>query len=240
MDPVPPVPAQPAPQPQSVTPPETPKSKLWLWVVGGILLLGVGTVTGIYLGKQLYSKPALQPSPTPKDIGLMPEPVPFFANWKTYKNDVVGFEFKYPNLWVIEDYSRSSDLKVNLKLTSEDLNSEEVYGGGDWPVPVYIQGGSLSLTVDSNPYYRSVDEFKKAESKNYLKTIKLQFSNEVLYKTKKYSNNYGLSEAQFLMKNTYKLNAPVLFKLTMEYSENEEAKYNNLFNQILSTFKFTN
>lgn len=70
MDPVPPAPAQTAPQPQPITLPETPKSKIWLWVLGGILLLAAGTTGGIFLGRQIYSKPASQPIPSPVPVNL--------------------------------------------------------------------------------------------------------------------------------------------------------------------------
>ncbi len=81
----------------SIVPPIQPpqsKSRVWMWILAGVLLLGVGTATGIYLGKQLYSKPALAPSPTPLAMAT-PSSDPT-ANWKTYTNDSEGISFKYP------------------------------------------------------------------------------------------------------------------------------------------------
>lgn len=48
------------PQSAPVVPSLEPKSKVWLWIVGGILLLGVGIAGGVFLGKQLYSQNTAQ------------------------------------------------------------------------------------------------------------------------------------------------------------------------------------
>ena len=57
MDPQPPTPPMPIPPVISSL---EPKSKVWLWVTGGILLLVAGFVVGIFLGKQLYSQNTAQ------------------------------------------------------------------------------------------------------------------------------------------------------------------------------------
>ncbi|MDO8488424.1 MAG: hypothetical protein Q7S31_03895 [bacterium] len=77
MDPVPPAPpiSTPpvAPQPQPVVQPPQSKSKTWKLIMGGILLLGVGIVGGVFLGKQLYSQPLSPPAPSPT-VEVTPSP----------------------------------------------------------------------------------------------------------------------------------------------------------------------
>lgn len=110
MDPTLPVSTQPTSPLSSITPvdPEKPVSKIWLWIVGGILLLGVGIVGGVVLGKQLYSvsqpQPISQPNPSPI-VESTPAPDSTasqasngdLANWKTYTNTAIGFQIRYPN-----------------------------------------------------------------------------------------------------------------------------------------------
>lgn len=51
MDQIPPAPPISAPP---VAPLPEPKNKIWLWILGGVLLLGTGIVAGVLFGKQLY------------------------------------------------------------------------------------------------------------------------------------------------------------------------------------------
>ncbi|MEK7163998.1 MAG: hypothetical protein AAB768_02535 [Patescibacteria group bacterium] len=91
MDPVPPV---------SVITPK-PKSKVPLIIVGGIIIFSLGIALGLFFGKNLYSQPAIEPTPTPI-AKATPTPNPT-ANWKTYINKNLGVIFKYPNSWVITE-----------------------------------------------------------------------------------------------------------------------------------------
>ncbi len=236
---------QPVTPEQNLKPPVTsPPYKINpLYIIGGLFIIAVLLTGGIFIGKYLNTSPNIPvkeiiPIPTlysSQTVTSIPDPT---ANWKIYRNDAIGFQFKYPSLWLIKDNSDNSNSNVNLEITSEDLKSKLEYRGGDFPVPVYMQGGKIHLIVDINPFYHSVEEFKKAELKNFLKTIQIPFSNEVLYRIKKYYKEYNSSEVEFLMENTPKRNTPISFIITMGYSEKEGGKYNYLFNQILSTFRF--
>ena len=132
MDPQPPTPPMPIPPVISSL---EPKSKVWLWVTGGILLLVAGFVVGIFLGKQLYSQntaqidsydqcvaatgsivqesyPAtcittsgqrfIQPLTDEEKQNLQPPDQTSeltdtaTATWKTYTNDKLKIELKYP------------------------------------------------------------------------------------------------------------------------------------------------
>ncbi len=60
--------------PPMLTPPVVPlpepKSKIWVWVLAGVLLLGIGIVTGVLLGQQFYPLPNTQPTLTPPHTNL--------------------------------------------------------------------------------------------------------------------------------------------------------------------------
>lgn len=90
--------SQPAVQPQSVFPPQPPKSKNWLWILGGVLLLGVGIVIGELFGKQLYSTHQSQLVPTlPPPVVSVMEGNPT-ANWTKFSNQQIGISFKHPQM----------------------------------------------------------------------------------------------------------------------------------------------
>lgn len=83
-----------------------PKSKIWLWVLGGILLLVTGIAGGVFWGKQLYSTPNIQPTPSPI-VEATPTPDPT-ANWNTYTTQ--KFSLKYPVDWQIGLFEHAPDI----------------------------------------------------------------------------------------------------------------------------------
>ncbi|MEK7101453.1 MAG: hypothetical protein AAB860_00745 [Patescibacteria group bacterium] len=97
MDPASPIlPVQPVVSPliSTVIPTSKFKTHIFVWIVVGIVILGVGITGGLFLGKKLYPIPQILPTPSPISQAT-PTPDPT-ANWKTYTNDTYGFSFQYP------------------------------------------------------------------------------------------------------------------------------------------------
>lgn len=82
---------------QPITSPETPKTNILVWLVGGIVILGVGIGIGLFLAKNIYPPLQILPAPTPSPIATV-DPT---ANWKTYANISYKYSLKYPSDWKI-------------------------------------------------------------------------------------------------------------------------------------------
>lgn len=132
--------APPISTPPAVPLPE-PKNKIWLWILGGVLLLGTGIVAGVLFGKQLYfiktaqvdsydqcvsakGSRVLQTYPTicvaasgqrfiqsltdeekqnliPPDLNREPTGSNPTANWKIFTDSTNKMSFKYPEAWTV-------------------------------------------------------------------------------------------------------------------------------------------
>jgi len=134
------------------------KSNLWVWIGVCVVMLGVGIGIGLFLGKQIYSQNTVQidsydqcvvakgsyvqesnPATCVTSNGLRfkgpiasptstPDPT---ANWKTYINQVLGFQLNYPpTLKVTQDPkpSLSKDLGVSWILMLDDRQEGDVMG----------------------------------------------------------------------------------------------------------------
>jgi len=105
----------------SVAPLPEPKSKLWLWILAGVSLLGVGMVAGVLLGKQLYPTPQIPLTPTPISRPIpIPDPT---TNWKTYSNGNYFYEIKYP-----QDWTTISSIQKGEKTEPIGLHGSELKG----------------------------------------------------------------------------------------------------------------
>ena len=70
------------------------------------------------------------------------------ANWKTYRNDKYGFEFKYPNYWTLREsliFDSNPKYKLSVRYISKEQNSA--------PAPTYCMGNKGSSRCQSVKVY---------------------------------------------------------------------------------------
>ncbi|MCX6719994.1 MAG: hypothetical protein NTV36_02695 [Candidatus Staskawiczbacteria bacterium] len=159
------------------------------------------------------------------------------ANWKTYKNDAYGFGIKYPNA-------------VTVNEVPADL--DPFY---DWnEVDFYNKDKDLELSVSSwanENSYKTLDDLVKGEAKmqregftSVIPTIPAKNQKFILdgmpaikwYYTDEKYDNIGVSVVTLRDKYFYHIEGK---PYSEKYISKFTAEEGNLFNQMLSTFKFT-
>ncbi len=231
MEPIPPT--QPLAEP--ITAPETPKSKFLLWVLGGILLLGVGVVAGVLLSKHLYSKPTLLPTPSPAaEVIATPNPT---ANWKTYSNTQHNFRFKHPNL---DDLTNTIGIAgpqdtTNLKPVVQFANKSTIMPGTD------AAFDGFAVYVVPNPQKYTLSQYVNSQKQSLTTMFKQFRGSDYNDQTLETSLTVGNQQA-ILFTNT----GDHVDRVYVSFPNNQQflvigkvqLNNNNTFDQILSTFKF--
>ncbi len=135
-------------QPQPVMPPSNPPPKILIWILGGVVLLGIGIVFGVLLGKQLYSRPVLIPFPAPLSSETPTKESDPTANWKIINRK--NWQFKVPSNW--NYWECSSDLVFIGSSIPKDQTSECAFDGSPGIVQVY------RIYKSKNPEFKIYDE----------------------------------------------------------------------------------
>lgn len=211
-----------------------PKSKLAKYLIGLVILGAVGY--GIYYLKTQKSNVKSQndnskvknvetpttPVATPTPITQQPiattTPDPT-ADWKTYENKDYGFSFKYPRDW---EYNVVSNKQVELNKIGKRLVVE---GSDMYTIGLFISNG-MEDSIDGLYTDLIADTPKEAQA-----TI-----------NKSVINSYSVVIVDtYLQIQTYFLKNKISYSFVipkvMSTSEFNESK--SIYDQILSTFKFT-
>ncbi len=209
--------------PQSVAPVKLSSAKLVTSMFILIILLLGSSVFLFYQNSQLKKQVAALSTPSPT-ASATSDPT---ANWKTYKNDKYGFEFKYPTSY--QENTKISPPESNLDLflafTSQDYETE--YGG-------IVSGATLNgsiITISSGPLNpkdfvsKRCDYLSRGSPQLECRTLTISerraaivFSQNPVYKT------------AFIEKGN---------NIISLHLETAEKNVIDSFDQIISTFKFT-
>lgn len=225
---------------QPVTPPQAPdqmhssfensnSSKVIPIIIVAILLVLVGA--GSYLlGTKKSStivadKVTSQPSPT-----LSPTPTPDpTANWKTYTNYELKYSFKYPEEWPI----------INTTIKDPDACAETLIFS-----PNYIPNSGEStlgvIMVCPNPRIKSIDDYIDILLKGDSSVIDIKNTTIDEEKAVSYKLSGGMPPLPIIEYAVVKNGFYYIIRQEDSTETNKNRDINiKIFNQILSTLKFT-
>lgn len=232
--PVPPVPP---------TLPPVGKSQNWL----KILLAGIGVLIVLGLFGNLYllarnQKPAAEVTPTttqPAQIAATPTqtaplstPTPdLTANWKTYTDENTHVQFKYPLSWYAQKYADST---LNVFLENKPF---EIIKGTEFMTSIQIGLNEWQNTVTGQKFYvektlkEGVERFRELFDPKTIQITELTIDGK---KATKLSGllGPGMLEGEYFVNTLIQLDDKLLVATLTKKS------YEDVYNQILSTFKF--
>lgn len=157
------------------------------------------------------------------------------ANWKTYVDNIVGFSIKYPSDWNIVKDSQYEPNEDSYFLTSPDYKEIKNFQPFQ---PFFSKGSRFSIVTQLNENFKSYEDYKKileksasGDTKGYIneKEIYIESVKALLLTGGKPfgDSSYQASLYTYAHGRTWDLNIISL--------DNQE----KFFEQILSTFKFT-
>lgn len=200
------------------------------------ILFSVGVY---YLGKQSVNAPEKPVTVLPQTTAIPTSIVDLTSNWKTYTDINLGISYSFPKDW----YITPTD---NINFRIQNYNPEGVAGRGYDPT---VDRGKTFIAITPRPdlannpllslklsllnsdlcYFMGDEAGNTVIVENYMKTIN---SIEYLYQKKYCSKiNPNTAHTSVFITNNYKV-----IELGFGLDESVADKY---FEQILSTFKFT-
>lgn len=208
-----------------------------------IIILGILVILGIaggafYLGRSTISNPSPTPAVTSQitpPLNPSTNPAPTGSgetdNWKTYTNTQAGISFKYPNNWIVEPYDIPGFSYfhgiIQLKIKGQQ------YG----PEPA-----TMSISYWDNPENLTLDKFEQKLNEGGGKYYSLDLPNAQKITIAGISSYYWKSVAsacepvrcgRYMIPYKNKIFDISLYLATAEQQQ-------DIIDQILSTFKFTN
>lgn len=215
MDPINPIAGNPEALNQSGSKPKTNGSGIAILSMAIFILLSLAAVAFLYYQNQelkgmLSGYQTPITSPTPTETG---DPT---TGWKTYTNSQIGFSFQYPSDWILKDGS-------GVTLTSYSIYKP--LSDGDVEPEL-----TLHFFV---AYHKGVTDLAKWLTDNQ--------AGEIVDTVKINGNNFSKIKGESLedsLEYATQINASGILRIVIEPYPNEVVS-DEIFNQILSTFKFT-
>lgn len=164
--------------------------------------------------------PTFTPRPSPTNLeAKLPSEIP--SDWKTYRNEEYGFEFKYPGDWKVDECDQKiilingicySDFTETGAITiSDDLNLEYQTNLYDQYSQEWEQSQKNQIIIDNISAIKFFGiEGNRVEGPGPIPGSKLQF---ILFNSRNHTYN-------------------------ISFAEKPGQNYLNIFDQILSTFRF--
>jgi hypothetical protein len=204
-----------------------------LWIIIGILLLVlVVSASQLWQTKNDQIK-NLSLAATPIHRTMKADTIQMVdtSTWKTYTNSYYGFSFEYPKEWTAEKILETEGVNLISPLLQKSLDEEDKAGGeGDVPP------NDIGIYIRDNPDNIHVERFVKTYDNGWFENYKSQKNITVGNRSAIQFSDQGIDVNHFPLIATFVQGTDKIIVINIQYGDDQML---NIYNQILSTFKFT-
>ncbi|MBI3103621.1 hypothetical protein HYZ05_01650 [Candidatus Daviesbacteria bacterium] len=208
------------------------KGQALVYILVGVLIIGVVAGGAYYLGRQTTTKPTPAPVVTSQTPQPTPSPSPDeTANWKTYTSNKFSFSIKYPN-YINPTENQGSSPEIFIGGVSFEFNKENCN-------PHFCEG--VYIDVIKIPAGLTVQEaLKDGYGGTFALTGKENDARNVMVE-----GLQGISATHefSIDSKTYDVaivRGDKMYTFTLFSLNKNTTRYEKLFDLMFSTFKFTN